>query len=200
MIAKYFFVLLIATAFFSCKKDPVSSNEKYIVSANKIIGLTGVTFDNATAQVSNKMGYRFEAAPQNVSNLLKGEVHLPAVDDSTKLEGGVVYLHIATNNIVDVASYSIEPVSQSVAYAMMLAYYNELSKTPTGITYMGGNYIETNTGGPTSADFILAKLKSGQPAYLMQLTYGINGKGITINVTTERRSDGQYLFSFGGIH
>ena len=59
MIGKYFLIFLAATAVFSCSKDATSKSDTYIVSASKMIGLTGNSWGNAEPQLSDKIDYRY---------------------------------------------------------------------------------------------------------------------------------------------
>jgi hypothetical protein len=195
MIGKFFLVFLVVTTAFSCKKDSASKDDMYIASASKIIDLGGSNWNNTEPQLKRKIGYRYEAAPPNVSAFHKAEVHLSAIDDSSRTEGEV-YLHIANSNIIDRALYAPPPLSQSAAYAMMLNYNNESLKIPGGVTPLQGQYIENGTGGLTSVNAILTKIKNGQAADNLLVTYAINGRGTTIQIGVHRINDGRYEFGF----
>src|SRR5688572_27857592 len=117
---RYFLILLAIVAVFSCRKD--GAGDTYIVSANNMIGLTGSNWSSAESRLSNKRDYKYSAAPANLSAVYKASVHLLAVDDSNRAVKGNILLNIVPDNFISYAAFSTDPVTQTVAYAMMLNY------------------------------------------------------------------------------
>ena len=191
-------MLMVAVALFSCKKDTVSKTEKYIVSASKMIGLTGDNWNNAESKLKNKVGYQYTGSSANASNLVKAEVRLPAIDDSSKIENGAIYLNVAPDNVIYYAAYQTEPTAQAVAYAMMLNYNNESLKTLNGITSSSGSYQNNNIGGSATVDDILSKLKSGQAAEQLAISYRVSARGTIFTMIVFKQNDGRYQFSYSG--
>lgn len=198
MSGKYYLMLIVAVAVISCNKDGASKTDKYIVSASKMIGLTGDNWNNAEPKLMDKVGYQYAGSPVNVSNLVKAEVRLPAIDDSTKIENGAIYLNVAPDNVIHYAAYDTEPIAQTIAYAMMLNYNNESLKALTGITSSRGSFVDNNIGGSATVDGILSKLKNGQAADQLAISYQISGRGTIFTIVVFKQNDGRYQFSYRG--
>ena len=189
---------MVAAAVFSCNRNAVTKTDKYIVSASKMIGLTGDNWNNAELKLKDKVGYQYAGSPANMTNLVKAEVRLPAIDDSTRIENGAIYLNVAPDNVIHYAAYETEPIAKLVAYAMMVNYNNESLKTLTGITSSGGSYEDNNIGGNTTVDDILSRLKSGQAATQLAISYRISGRGTIFTMVVFKQNDGRYQFSYRG--
>ena len=195
MKLRYVYILLFVTTLFSCSKDGDSSG-KYIVSASKMIGLTGTNWSSAESQLSSKTGYRYSPAAANLANVLKATVDLPAVDDSNRTVKGAILLNISPDNLITFASFNTEPLEQSVAYAMMLNYNNESLRKLTGISFSIGEVIENGRGGNTTVDAVLAKVRAGQPADQLGVSYTTpQGR---FGIILFRQTDGRYIFSNRG--
>src|SRR5688500_18472190 len=92
---KYFLLLLVITTLHSCTKDS-AKNDTYIVSANKIIGLTKNNWNNAEGELRDKKNYKYNTVPSDP--VFKAVVYLPAIDDSNRTVKGNVLLNIAHDN------------------------------------------------------------------------------------------------------
>ncbi len=154
--------------------------------------------NDAEPQLSDKIGYRYEAATLAASSNVKGEANLPAVDDSSKIDNGAIYLNIIPENIVKYAAYTTGPISQAAAYAMMLNYNGESLKTLMGIMSTSGSITENNIAANAKIDVIVARLKSGQAADRINIFYKMGGRGITYIIDVSKQSDGRYIFSYSG--
>lgn len=196
MVYKYFLILLFAAVVFSCSKDAASKNDTYVVSARKMIGLTGNGWDNAESQLNDKRGYRYTKSPDNLSAFIKAEVHLPAVDDSNRAVKGTILLNIAPDNKVSYAAFDTEPLAKTVAYAMMLNYNNESLQTLTSVSSSIGEVVENGSGGNTTVGVVLSKVNNGQDADQLGVTYKSAQGSFTAVVF--RQNDGRYILSYRG--
>ncbi len=194
MSYKYLFFVLAIAALFSCSKDEASKSGIYIVSASKMIGLKSNSWSNVEPQLKNKKGYQYTKSPENLSNVIKAEVHLPAIDDSNRTVNGSIFLNIAPDDRVFHASFSSEPLPKTAAYAMMLNYNNETLKTLTGITSSIGQIQENRNGINDKVDVVLSKVLSGQDADILGITYK-TGQG-EYTMVVFRQNDGRYVFSY----
>jgi hypothetical protein len=195
MAYKYFLILLVATVLCSCSKDGEGKNI-CVVSAPKIIGLTGNNWDDVSPQLRFKTGYEYTKAPNNMATIIKGEAHLPAVDDSNRVVKGRFLLNIAPDNTVSYASFDTEPVDKTIAYAMMLNYNNESLQLLTNISFSIGEVVENGIGGNTSVGIVLSKLTSAQEASQLGITYWSAQGNFTAVIF--RQNDGRYIFSYRG--
>lgn len=142
------------------------------------------------------MGYQYIAAQPGASNLVKAEVRVPAIDDSSRIEDGTVYLNVAPDNIVKYTEYYTEPVPQTIAYAMMLNYNSESLRVLTGITSSRGSYTENNLGRNATVDTILSRLRSGQTTDQLSISHQISGRGTTFTMVLFKQTDGRYVFNY----
>lgn len=182
----------------ACKKDNDAANKKYIATASKIVALAGMNWTIVEeTQLKNKVDYKFEAAQPSASQHVKGEVDIPAIDDSSRFEDCQVYLHILPNNTIDQASYYTQPMSQFAAYAMMLNYVSQSLRLPTGVTPLQGQYNENGSGSIASVESILQKVRNNQTANYLLVTYGVNGRGIKITLNLTKRDNNLYEFYYG---
>lgn len=198
LIAKYAFLLISAVSVLGCKKDSATNKEKYIVSASKMIGLTGKNWDDAAPDLNQKFGYQYVAASPGASNLVKAEVNLPAIDDSSKIEEGNLYINVTPDNLATFTAYRTKPIPQSAAYAMMLNYNNESLRILTGITYSWASYTEDNTGWNAPVDTVLSKLRSSKTEDRFSIGYKTLPRGTSFSLLLDKQADGQYIFSFTG--
>src|SRR5262245_53923913 len=130
MISRPFLSFIAFIAVLSCNKG--KQNDTYVVNAGKMIGLTGNNWSNVESELHGKTGYEYSLAP--ASSGIKAEAHLLGVDDSNRTVNGTILLNIATDNRVQFAMFTTDPVSQPAAYAMMLNYNNGSLQSMTGIT------------------------------------------------------------------
>ena len=73
MLGRYILIFVVASVLFSCVKFG-SDGSTYIVSASKMIGLTGNNWDNVESQLRNKKGYKYAKSPDNLSYIIKATV------------------------------------------------------------------------------------------------------------------------------
>jgi hypothetical protein len=194
MSYKYLFFVLATAALFSCSKDGESIYGLYIVSASKMISLKTNSWETVEPQLKNKSGYQYNKAADNLSNVLKATVTLPAIDDSSRDVKGKILLNIAPDNRIFHASFDTEPISKTLAYAMMLNYNNETLKTLTAITSSIGQIQENQNGRNDRVDVVISKLNSGQDADILGITYKTGQAEHTMVVF--RQNDGRYIFSY----
>ena len=194
---KYFFIFLAIAAVFSCSKEGNNGNT-YIVSASKMIGLTGNNWSNVEVGLKFKKGYQYSKAPENLNSIIKAEVHLPAVDDSNRNVKGSILLNIAPDNTIFYSSFDTDPIPQATAYAMMQQYNRETLQTLTGISFSIGEVVENNVGGNTTVSTVVSKLASGQTADQLAIIY-TSGQG-SFTMVIFRQNDGSYVFSYRGSH
>jgi hypothetical protein len=192
MIRKYFLSFLFLVALFSCSKDKQANT--YIVNAGKIIWITGNNWMNVESQLRTKVGYSYILAP--ASSGIKAEVHLPALDDSNRNVNGTFLLNTSHDNRVQVAMLTTDPVSQPVAYAMIMNYHGETLRSITGITSARGGLIENAAGSNPPVSTVLSKLTSGQIADQLSLTYDCAQGSFTMVIF--KRNDGSFIFSYRG--
>jgi len=195
MIWKFFLIFLAAAVVTSCSKDGRNGNT-YLVSASKMIGLTGNNWNKAELQLRHSKDYEYTKSPDNISTIIKAEVSLSAVDDSNRNAKGSILLNIAPDNIVSYAAFDTDPISQAAAYAMMLDYDHETLQSVTGISSSLGEITENNMGGNTAVSVVLSKLNSGQTADKLAISYTSVPGSFTMVIF--RQSDGRYIFSYRG--
>ena len=194
MIRKLLLPALVALCALSCKKD--STDSTYIVSARKMIGISSNDWRATESQLSSKAGYRYIKSADNLSTVIKAEVHLPAIDDSNRTAKGSILLNIAPDNRVFYASFNTEPLGKAAAYAMLLNYNNETVQTLSAITSSIGGFVENGNGGNTTVSAILSKISNGQEADQLDITYNaVQGK---FTMAVFRQNDGRYIFSYWG--
>jgi hypothetical protein len=197
MICKYLLIVLATAVVISCSKDAARKHDTYTVSARKMIGLKSNNWSNAEPQLKDKKGYQYMKSPENLSAVIKAEVHLPAIDDSNRVVNGAMLLNIAPDNGIFYTSFITDPLAKSEAYAMMLNYYNESLKTLTDITFSIGEIVENGRGENVSIGVIVSKVESGHEADQVAITYrSRQGKFI---LGLFRKNDGRYVFSYRGI-
>jgi hypothetical protein len=107
---------------------------------------------------------------------------------------GTILLNVAPDDRISYAAFETEPVTKTVAYAMMLNYNNESLKTLTGISSSIGQVVENGMGGNPAVSVVLSKLQSGQEASQLGITYRTAGGSFTMLVY--RQNDGRYIFSY----
>lgn len=198
MFKKYFYVLFVVSTVFSCKKEEVSQKEQYIVSASKMIGLTGIDWNNAEPELKSKWGYKYVAAQPNATNLVKAEIRLPTIDDSSKIEQGNLYFNVTPDNVISFARYYTDPIPQAAAYGMMLNYHGVSLKILTGITHTTASYEENNTGANSTVAGILEKLRDGQTKDRLAISYKTLPRGSTFSMLLFKQNDGNFVFEFRG--
>ncbi|WP_153800785.1 hypothetical protein [Foetidibacter luteolus] len=196
MIFKWSLIFLFVITALSCNKESASKRDNYIVSASKMIRLTGNHWSNAEPQLSDKVGYQYNKAPDEQSNIIKAASTLPAIDDSNRAVNGTVLLNIAPDNTINYAAFDADSLTQTIAYAMMLNYNNESLQTLTGISISIGELVENGMGGNPSMDVVLSKLNSGEEADQLAITH--NAKQGSFTMVIFRQSDGSYEFSYRG--
>lgn len=190
-----FLIIVLATALISsCGKDGQGRGDIYLVSAGKMIGIKSNSWSSVAPQLKNKKGYRYTKSPDNLSQVIKAEVHLPARDQSNRTVNGTILLNIAPDNSIFHASFNTDPLPKAVAYAMMLGYNEESLKTLSGITFSIGSFVQNGRGGNDRADVILSKVNSGQEAEQLGITYR-SGQG-EYTMVVFRQNDGRYVFSY----
>jgi hypothetical protein len=194
MIRTFFFLVLVAVAALSCKKAADNEGGTYIVSARSMISIASNDWSATEPQLSTKTGYRYTKSPANLSNVIKAEVHLPAVDDSNRAAKGSILLNIAPDNRISYADFNTEPIPKTAAYSMMLNYNNETLQTISGITSSIGGFVENGNGGNTTISAVLSKLSNGQEADQLDVTYNASQGKYTMAVF--RQNDGRYIFSY----
>lgn len=194
MSYKYLFIVLATAAIFSCSKDGQSNRGIYLVSASKMIGIKSNSWSNVEPQLKSKTGYQYTKSPDNLSSVIKAEVHLPAIDDSNRAVNGAVLLNVAPDDRIFHASFDTEPLAKTVAYAMMLNYNKETLQTLTNVTFSIGQIQENGRGSNDKVDVVLTKLNSGQEADQLGITYrGAQGE---FTMVVFRQTDGRYIFSY----
>jgi hypothetical protein len=191
---KYLFIVLATAAIFSCSKDGVSKAGIYLVSASKMIGIKSNNWSEVEPQLKSKTGYKYSKSSDNLSNIIKAEVHLPAIDDSNRTVNGKILLNIAPDNRIFHAAFDTGPLFKTEAYAMMLNYNKETLKTITNITFSIGEIQENGRGRNDKVDVVLSKLNSGQDADQLGITYR-GGQG-EFTMVVFRQTDGRYIFSY----
>lgn len=190
----YLCILLASVAIGSCSKDGDSKYDLYIVSASKMIGIKSSNWDNVEPQLRNKPGYQYSKAADNLSNILQGVADLPALDDSNRAVTGKILLNIAPDNRIFHASFTTEPLSKEVAYALLLNYNKGTLNTLTTISSSFGSIVENGSGGNDRVEVVLSKLRSGQEADQLGITYRSPQGEHTMVVF--RQNDGRYIFSY----
>jgi len=188
MTGRYLLGLLALVAVLSCSKE---KNDSYYVNASKMIGLTGNNWNNMESQLRDKNGYKYTTATPNSG--IKAVVDLKAVDDSNRAVNGAILLNIANDNRVQFAMFNTDPITQSVAYAMMLNYNNASLQSISGITSSVGEVQENGMGSNPAVSVVLSKLTSGQIAETLGITYDCAQGHFTIVVF--KQSDGHFIFS-----
>jgi hypothetical protein len=196
-ICRYSLILVSFAAVFSCGKDAADKGDTYIVSASKMIEIRANNWSYAESRLQNKKDYQYTPSSPNLSNVIKAEVHLPAIDDSNRTVNGTILLNVAPDNMISYAAFHTDPVAQTVAYAMMLNYNHESLQALTGITSSIGEVVENNIGGNPAVSVVLSKLNSGQTADQLGITYNAGQGNFTMVIF--RQSDGRYIFSYRGI-
>lgn len=196
MISKYPLMVLVIAVLLSCSKNAANKRDTFIVSARKMIDITSNDWSNTEPQLNDKTGYQYAKSPDNLSNVIKAEVHLPAIDDRNRAINGTILLNIAPENKVFQASFSTEPSTKTAAYAMMLNYNNESLRTLTGISSSIGEVIEDGRGENTTVEVVLSKVNSGQEANQLVATYNSGQGKFTMGVF--KQNDGHYIFSYRG--
>jgi hypothetical protein len=193
MIRTIFFLVLVAL---SCQKHGDKEGDTYLISARKMIAITSNDWSASEPQLRSKTGYQYTNAADNLSNMIKAEVHLPAVDDSNRTARGSILLNIAPDNRISYAAFDTEPLVKTAAYAMLLNYNNETLQTLSGISSSIRGYVENESGGNTTVNAVLSKVSNGQEADQLAVTYNSSQGKYTMVVF--RQNDGRYLFSYRG--
>jgi hypothetical protein len=195
MIRSLFFLALVAVVTLSCSKDGKEGNT-YIVSARKMIAITSNGWSASEPQLSDKKGYQYTKAADNLSTVIKAEVTLPSVDDSNRNVKGSILLNIAPDNRIFYAAFDTEPLVKTAAYAMLMNYNNETLQTVSGISSSIGGYVENGSGGNTTVTAVLSKVSNGLEADQLAVTYNSSQGNYTMVVF--RQTDGRYIFSYRG--
>jgi hypothetical protein len=194
MINRYLLSFIAFFAVLSCTKE--KQRGTYIVNAARMIALTGNNWNNVESQLSLHTGYRYSIAPANSG--IKAIVDLPALDDSTRTVSGKLLLNIATDNRVQFASFSTDPIAQPVAYEMMLSYNNASLQSISGITSSMGELVENGAGGNPPVATVLSKLISGQIVEKLAISYQCTQGRFTMVIF--RQNDGRFIFSYRGAN
>jgi len=197
MMYKYLLLFLSVAALFSCTKNADSDNGRYIVSARKMIGLTGINWSQAELLLRNKRGYRYTKSPDNLSNVIIAAVDVMAIDDSNRSVTGTILINVGPTNVINFISFATDTIPQAAAYAMMLNYNNESLQTLTGISSSIGEIVENGNGSNPPVSTVLSKLDSGQTVDQLAITYYLGLR--TFTMVAFRQNDGRYVFGYRGM-
>lgn len=191
---KYLLLLSLFGLIISCGKDTTSPF--YIVSAAKMIAMTGNDWNTVEPELSNKKDYSFTKFPQP-SGDISSVVTMPAIDDSNRTIQGTFILNITVSNKIRYAGFSVSSLTQADAYALMLNYNNETVQNVPDISYSMGDMADSVFMGNTPVTVIVEKLQTGADAEKLAITYNTSIGSFMMVVS--KLSDGTYAFGFDGF-
>lgn len=193
-LTKYLLFLSLSGFLFSCGKD--TATPIYIVSAAKMISMTGNDWSNVEPDVSNKKDYLFTKFPQP-SGDISSVVTMPAIDDSNRTVQGTFILNITVSNKIRYAGFSVSSLTQAEAYALMLNYNYETVQNVPDISFSIGDMADSAFMGNTPVTVIIEKLQTGADADKLAISYDTSIGSFIMVVS--KLSDGTYAFGFDGF-